>query len=183
MPILLLGVATGISAAEAGKADIFAQGGYYTELGQGGGSWAMVGGGAGFGLNRHLALFGEFNYVRPSIKLGDVSATGDLYQAGVGARVFLPGHNEHVRLYLPAVGGVLRGKSAIAVNGSKYARGWATGAYVGSGLGAEIPVTKRFGLRPEFRYFREFWRPEFGPSSQNNGLRFMMGLYYRPGAH
>ena len=180
--LVMLGAVTPhLFAAGVGKGDVFGQGGYYTELGEGGGTWAIVGGGAGVNLGRRLALFGEFNYVSPSTTLVGVSATGSLYQAGGGARIFIPLHSERFRPYVPAVGGFLRGKAVVAVNGIEYAHEWESGAYVGTGFGTEIGITKRFGLRPEFRYFREFWKAEFGQSSQNNGVRAMIGVYYRLG--
>jgi len=180
--LLSVGVlAPQLFAAGIGKGDVFGQGGYYTELGEGGGTWAIAGGGAGANLGRHLALFAEFNYVRPSLTLGGVSATENLYQAGGGARIFIPVHNERVRPYVPAIGGFLRAKAVVGVNGIEYAHVWGSGAYVGAGFGAEIGIAKRFGLRPEFRYFREFWFPQYGQGSQNNGLRAMVGAYYRFG--
>lgn len=180
--LLLLGAVTPhLLAATIGKGDVFGQGGYYTELGQGGGTWAIAGGGAGANLGRHFSVFAEFNYARPSLTLGGVSATGSLYQAGAGTRIFIPVRNERFRPYLPVVGGFLRGEGAVAVNGIEFAHEWASGAYVGTGVGTEIGLTKRFGLRPEFRYFREFWYPEFGQSGQNNSLRVMIGVYYRFG--
>jgi len=119
--LLMLGAVTPhLFAADVGKGDVFGQGGYYTELGDGGGTWVIVGGGAGVSLGRRLALFGEFNYVRPNTKLGGVSATGSLYQAGAGARVFIPHHSERFRPYVPVVGGFLRGKAAAVVNGMEY---------------------------------------------------------------
>ena len=180
--LVILGTVTPhLLAADVGKGDVFGQGGYYTEFGQGGGTWAIVGGGAGANVGRRFALFGEFNYLRPSTTLGGVSATASLYQAGAGARIFIPLHSERFRPYLPVVGGFLRGKATVAVKGIEYAHAWVSGAYVGAGFGTEIGITKRFGLRPELRYFREFFYPEYGQGSQNNGLRVMIGAYYRLG--
>jgi hypothetical protein len=180
--LLMLGAVTPhLLAADIGKGEVFGQGGYYTELGQGGGTWAIVGGGAGVNLGQRLALFGEFNYVRPTTTFGGVSATGSLYQAGGGARIFIPVHTERFRPYVPLVGGLIRARAAVEVNGVEYQHEWESGAYVGAGFGSEIGITKRFGLRPEFRYFREFWYPQYGQSSQNDGLRLMVGVYYRLG--
>jgi hypothetical protein len=67
------------------------------------------------------------------------------------------------------------------VNGIQYSHQWASGAYVGGGLGTEIGITKRFGMRPEFRYFREFWYPQYGDAGQNNGVKALVGVYYRLG--
>ena len=68
------------------------------------------------------------------------------------------------------------------MNGLEYVHGWESGAYVGAGFGTEIGITKRCGFRARVPgHFREFWYPEFGQSSQNNGLRVMIGVYYRLG--
>ncbi len=45
---LLFGILTPhLHSADVGRGDIFGQAGYYTEIGDGGGTWALVGGGAG----------------------------------------------------------------------------------------------------------------------------------------
>jgi len=179
--LIFAAVSSQLLAADVGKGDAFGQGGYYTELGQGGGTWAIVGGGGGVNLGGHFAIFGEFNYVHPAITFAGASATASLYQAGGGARIFIPVHSERFRPYVPAFGGFLRSRAAVSANGIEYGYEWESGAYVGTGFGAEIGITKHFGFRPEFRYFREFWSPEFGQSDQNNGVRAMIGLYYRLG--
>jgi hypothetical protein len=64
--LLLLGAVTPqLPAANIGKGDVFGQGGYYTEFGEGGGTWAMVGGGAGGGglptlCQEFESMFGGF---------------------------------------------------------------------------------------------------------------------------
>ena len=166
--LLILGVVTThMLAANIGKGDVFGQGGYYTELGQGGARGPLSE--AALGLTSAAVSRSSANSttLRPSISLGGVSATGSLYQAGGGARMFILLHREHFRPYLPVVGGFLRGKASVAVNGLEYVHGWESDAFVGAGFGTEIGITIRCGFRYEFRYFREFWYPEFGQSSQN----------------
>lgn len=63
------------------------------------------------------------------------------------------------------------------MNGIEYWHERESGAYVGTSFGTEIAIAKRLGLRPEFRYFREFWTAEFG----NNGLRATIGVSHRLG--
>ncbi len=135
------------------------------------------------GLNsgQSLAVFTEFNYVRPKMTLGSVAATGNLYQAGAGARIYLPLKHKRLRTCVPAFGGFLRSNGTATLDGNPYYRSLTSGAYVGAGFGAEFGITERFGLRPEFRYFREFWYPQYGPANQNNGVRATVGLYYRFG--
>lgn len=140
--LLILGVVTThMLAANIGKGDVFGQGGYYTELGQGGGTWAIVGGGAGANVGSRFALFGEFNYVAPEHYSRRRLRYGSLYQAGGGARMFILLHREHFRPYLPVVGGFLRGKASVAVNGLEYVHGWESGAYVGAGFGSAISAS------------------------------------------
>ena len=81
--LLILGAGTPhLLAADVSKGDVFGQAGYYTELGNGGGTWPLVGGGAGKNFGSRFALFGEFNYARPSINDFGASAIGSIYQAG-----------------------------------------------------------------------------------------------------
>jgi len=166
-------------AADFGGGDVFAQGGQYTELGSGGGTWAIVGGGGGANLGRHLSLFVEGDYSRLSQSAGSISVHADLFVAGGGGRIYFPIASERVRLFVPAVGGFYRGRIGAILD--YVSPQMISGAYAGGGFGAEIGVTKRFGLRPEFRYIREFWYPEFGQGTQNNALRATVGAYYRFG--
>jgi hypothetical protein len=53
----------------------------------------------------------------------------------------------------------------------------ANGGYGGAGFGTEIGITRRFGLRPEFRFLREF----YANSSDDNAMIFTVGAYYRFG--
>src|ERR1035437_6055061 len=62
--ILVAGSGT-IFAADFGKGDVFVQGGGYTEFGEGGGTWAVVGGGASVHLGSHVSVFGEQTELRP----------------------------------------------------------------------------------------------------------------------
>jgi hypothetical protein len=181
--VILWAVTPHLIGADISKGDVFGQGGYYSELGDGGGTWPVVGGGAGANIGRHFAVFVEGNYVRPSTKLGGFSGTGNLYQAGAGSRIYIPVRHERVRPYVPVVGGFLRGNATAAQDGVSFAKVLASGAYVGAGFGTEIGIGQRFGLRPEFRYFREFWYPQYGQGSQNNGVRTTIGVYYRFGVH
>ena len=50
----------------------------------------------------------------------------------------------------------------------------ATGKYAGTGLGVELGP-KRFGVRPEVRYMREFVKD----GRDGNAITAMCGFYYR----
>lgn len=153
-------------------ADVFGTAGVYSEYGTGGAhdSHVMVGGGASgiFGGGR-AAIFGEFNYIPLGSTLG-VS----LHQidAGGGVRVYVGPKSDRFRLFVPIAGGLAR------LVGSGYgATAGANGGYFGAGFGAEIG-SKRFGVRPEFRFMREQWGSGGGG---NNATTFGASFYYRFG--
>jgi hypothetical protein len=109
--------------------------------------------------------------------LDGYSGTGNLYQAGGGARAFIPYRSERFRPYVPLVGGFARGDAAPrGLDGMELYRQRVNGAYFGLGVGSEIEITRSLGLRPEFRFSREFWFPEYGRGNQNNAVRTTIGL-------
>jgi hypothetical protein len=180
--LLLAASSTLFAVDDIGKGDLFAQAGLYTELGPGGGSWPIVGGGAGGNLGERSAVFGEFNYVHPNMNGDGGTAAGDLLQAGGGGRIFIPVHSGRFRPYISFAGGYMHAWTHLTVpdyyfGGTFSLSEQQNGGYAGAGLGTEIVLTKRLGLRPEFRFFREFW----GASDDNNGLRVTVGVYYRFG--
>jgi hypothetical protein len=137
--------------------------------------------GTGGNLHSRFAFSSEFNYVRPRLTFDRISATASFYQAGSGARIYIPFRHEGFQPYVPVIGGCFRGKTAFQEDGVEFVHEWQSGAYLGAGFGTDIAISGCFGLRPEFRYFREFWHPQYGQSSQNNGLRVMVGVYYQFG--
>jgi hypothetical protein len=198
--ILVAGSGT-IFAADFGKGDVFVQGGGYTEFGEGGGTWAMVGGGASFHFGNHVSVFGELNYAHPTTKTtyygvfapGSANlfeaGSGNLFETGGGARIFIPFRNHRLRPYIPVVGGWLHTSASVAllsggfVTVGTFVELFASpsnsdnGGYGGIGFGTEIGITRRFGLRPEFRFLREF----YANSSDDNAMIFTVGAYYRFG--
>ncbi len=169
------------SAAYCGDTkEVFGQGGLYTETGQGGVTAALVGGGAGFLARPGLAVFGEFNYIPVSVQVpsGYFDVSGYGIQTGGGVRVYLNPKGKTVRAFVNGVVGFMRAtatgttsswlSSPISVSAS------VNGGYVGAGFGAEIGPT-RFGVRPEFRYLREF----VSGGTDGNAPVVMCGFYYR----
>lgn len=186
--ILVVGSGSAL-AADFGRGDVFGQAGVYSELGQGGGTWGIFGGGASFHLNSHLSVFGELNYVHPTSTEttffdGTISVSGNLIETGGGIRIF-PTRYHKIRPYIPVEGGFMH----VAATGSEPT-GYpgislttstsANGAYFGTGFGVEVGITPRFGLRPEFRFFREFSNVN-GVSADDNATTFAVGAYYRFG--
>jgi len=180
--LLLTAIAFPLVAADFGGGDVFGQAGLYTELGSGGGSWPIFGGGGGVNLGSHAGVFGEFDYIHANQAVFGAGASGNLYQAGGGARIFIPVHNDRFRPYVLVAGGYMHGTAQATIYydlvGAIILREAQNGGYAGPGAGAEIGLTKRLGLRPEFRFFHEFW----GASDDDNGLRVTLGVYYRFGA-
>lgn len=156
----------------------------------------MFGGGAGVHVGGQASIFGEFNYAHPTVpaalNAGSVWGTGNLVEAGGGFRFFIPARSHTVRPYVPAVAGWLHASTTaevlfpvmisyplalipLPISGS--------GGYIGTGLGAELGITPRFGLRPEFRILGEFFGSGSAgiPRVSEDAMIFSVGAYYRFG--
>lgn len=152
-------------------ADVYGTVGLYTEYGGGAhDSHAIVGGGAsGIFAGGKAAVFGEFNYIPLGSALGVSLKQID---AGGGVRIYVGPKSDKFRLFVPVVAGLARlsaGMSGVSVGSN--------GGYFGSGFGAEIG-SKKFGVRPEFRFEREQWGSGGGG---NNVTTFGASFYYRLG--
>jgi hypothetical protein len=131
-------------------ADVYGTAGIYSEYGGGGHeSHALVGGGAsGIFAGGKAAVFGEFDYIPMGSTLG---VSVKQIDAGGGVRIYVGPKSDKFRLFVPVEGGLARlsaGLSGVSAG--------INGAYFGSGFGAEIG-SKKFGVRPEFRFEREQW--------------------------
>jgi hypothetical protein len=193
--ILVIESAT-VFAADFGRGDVFGQAGGYTEIGQGGGTWGISGGGASVHLGSHVSVFGELNYVHPTVpaalNAGSVWASGNLFETGGGVRIFIPARSRRVRPYIPVMGGWLHASATDYILFRVIIAGPLalvpipisdSGGYCGTGFGTEVGVTGRLGLRPEFRFFREFFGSAGAgiPSVNDNAMIFSIGAYYRIG--
>jgi hypothetical protein len=142
----------------------------------------MLGGGVSVYAGSRAEIFGELNYSRPSLNMSGVQASGNLFETGSGVRVIIPAHSTTVKPYVALVGGWLHASASAMVptyfGVPIQVSSTSSGGYFGGGLGMELAITHNFGLRPEFRAFREF----FGqPNSNDNALLFGIGAYYRFG--
>ena len=147
---LMIGTVAQLAAADG---DVFGQAGVVS-IGGGGGTHPSVGGGASGFIGEHLAIFGEFNYVPTGdygLSTADVGISSRMIQAGGGVRAYLPMKWDHLRLYVPVAGGILRWTFTGSGSGVSVSTS-ANGGYFATGFGAEIG--HKFGVRPEFRYSR-----------------------------
>ncbi len=124
--------------------------GWTSVQGADGKSHAAFGGEAGYNVNKHAQIFGEFLYNTlgslTDTELG-VTATANekAYSVGPGVRIHF-GEWAHIAPYVVFSGGFYRlsaESSGISLSQS--------GGYFAAGGGASIFVSKNFGFRPEAR--------------------------------
>lgn len=134
------------------------------------------------------------SYVAPVLYYSEsfIPRPENQFKTGGGVRFFIPFRNNRARPFVPVIGGWLHmpydsfavvygglGGSASEAGAfySSPLQPSLDGAYFGTGFGMEVGVTRRFGLRPEFRFFREF----LGGSGRADAMTFTVGVYYRLG--
>ena len=172
---LMIGI-SGVAYCADPNGQVFAQVGAYNETGQGGVTAVQVGGGAEYMLLSRVGVFAEFNYIPASnASSGGSAVSGDVILAGAGVRMFANPRGKFVRVYVPVIGGIAHATASrhSFFGGDDFSVS-ANGSYFGIGLGTEIG-SKRFGARPEVRYFRELVKN----GRDGNAITAMCGLYFR----
>ncbi len=175
---LAMGTVAPLAAADG---DVFGQAGVVS-IGGGGGTHPSVGGGASGFIGDHVAIFGEFDYAPTGdygLSTAGVGISSRLIQAGGGVRAYLPMKWDHLRLYVPVAGGVLRWTFTGSTSGASASVS-ANGGYFATGFGAEIG--HKFGVRPEFRYSRYAISFE-GIGASSNVVSVGATLFYRFGGN
>ena len=143
---------------------------------------APTGGLAGQSVQQNVEVIGY------QVSFSGNPTARNLFETGGGARFFLADVRRSVRPYVPILGGWLHtpagGYSLYSLGGivaySSFlvvAPAKPNGGYCGTGFGMEVDVTRRFGLRPEVRFIREF----FPGSWEDNALTIGLGGYFRLG--
>ena len=169
--VLGLLLAASCFAAENGRGDVFGSVGIYHSQGK---SQLMAGGGGSLLFaSGKLAAFGELEQFGE--RLGRF--------AGGGLRVYIPltghfwchGTLNRVKPFVPVAGGYANLLAQLSA-GEYYGASW----YGATGAGVEIG-SKRFGVRPEFRYMRVQYagvgrEPGRGTNNTTIGISFYFGF-------
>jgi hypothetical protein len=146
---------------------------------------ATYGGAGAYNLTRHLALVGEYSYV----KLGTLSEDGltgseNVQLYGAAARYALI-NTRFVVPYVLVGGGGDRLHESLSGDGQSLAAS-ESGGYVAVGGGASFYVGHGFGVRPEFRFNRQQYgsttvEDEPVPGSIEHDLRATVSIFYQFG--
>ncbi|HUP03037.1 MAG TPA: outer membrane beta-barrel protein [Bryobacteraceae bacterium] len=186
--ILVAGSAALLAASDGGKADVYGQVGYFHEFETPSDGGFLAGGGASYRFRNCAAVFGEFDYTHLSASASSASygntttatASGFLVQFGGGLRAYLLPPSSRVRPYFPVFGGMWHSGATATLTtsySSETATGSSDGGLMGVGFGVEVGLTPHWGIRPEFRFLREF----AGNSDDSNAMNLTLALYYRFG--
>jgi hypothetical protein len=172
---LMIGM-SGVAYCADLNGQLFAQVGAYNETGQVGVTAVQIGGGAEYRVVQRVGVFAEFNYVpAANASFGGYAVSGNVMLAGAGVRMFANPRGKIVRVYVPVIGGIAHATaSRLSVLGGGEFSVSTNGSYFGAGLGTEIG-SKRFGARPEVRYFRELVKD----GRDGNAITAMCGFYFR----
>ncbi len=174
--LALMIVMAGVAHCADPNRQLFAQVGAYNETGQGGVTAVQVGGGAEYMLFSRAGVFSEFNYIpAANAASGGSAVSGNVMLAGAGVRIYANPHGKIVRVYVPVIGGIAHATASrrSVLSGDNFSVS-ANGTYFGTGVGTEIG-SRRFGARPEVRYFRELVKG----GKDGNAITAMCGFYFR----
>jgi hypothetical protein len=149
---------------------------------------ALYGGAGAYNLTKHLALVGEYSYVKLGTAYQD-GAKGMEHSQLFGAAVrYAPINTRFVVPYVLGGGGGDRSYEGVTA-GDLNVTANESGGYVAVGGGASFYVGHGFGVRPEFRYNWQQYgstvvqggEDEPIPGHSENDLRATVAIFYQFG--